>query len=199
VISRSAERTASLLRASASTAVPSIKLTRRSLLPSFSISNGLWVLWSKFLSPGLCVNVAPARSKYTPGPAGAVRPGILNRESRGESVRANKLTAASATITPDWRVHRSGVLVQIADKHFLVTAAHYLEATHNAGFDSFLARGKPGSHPLFIHTEKWYTTISEEADLAVCQLDEALVDYLGPTQKYLRISDFKPKQECQNG
>jgi hypothetical protein len=95
--------------------------------------------------------------------------------------------------------HRSGVFVQIADKRFLVTAAHYLEATHNAGFDSFLAHGEKGSHPVFIHTEKWWTTKSEQADLAVCLLDPALVEYLGPKQRYLRITDFKPKQECGNG
>jgi hypothetical protein len=95
--------------------------------------------------------------------------------------------------------HRSGVLVQVADKHFLVTAAHHLEALHNAGVDSFLVHGEQGSHPVFIHTEKWYTTINEDADLAVCLLEQNLVDYLGPTRKYLRVTDFVPKQECRNG
>ena len=78
--------------------------------------------------------------------------------------------------------HRSGVCVQIADKHFLVTAAHQLIALHNAGVDSFLMQGDQGSHPVFIQTEKWYTTINEEADLAVCLLDQAVVDYLGASK-----------------
>jgi hypothetical protein len=95
--------------------------------------------------------------------------------------------------------HRSGVFVQIADKHFLVTAAHQLFALHSAGVGSFLVQGEQGSHPVFIQTEKWYTTISDEADLAVCELDQALVDHLGSKQKYLRITDFIPKQECREG
>jgi len=95
--------------------------------------------------------------------------------------------------------HRSGVFVQIADKHFLVTAAHNLIDLHTSGVDSFLVRSEKGSHPVFIHTEKWYTTISESADLAVCLLDPSLVEFLGPNQKYLRITGFCPKQECSNG
>jgi hypothetical protein len=95
--------------------------------------------------------------------------------------------------------HRSGVFVQVADKRFLVTAAHYLEALHKAGIDSFIAQGEQGSHPVFILTERWYTTIREQADLAVCLLEPALVEYLGPKVKYLRITDFIPKQECRDG
>ena len=94
--------------------------------------------------------------------------------------------------------HRSGVFVQIADKHFLVTAAHHLIALHDAGFDSFLVQGGKGSRPVLIQTEKWYTTINEEADLAVCLLDQSIVDYLGPKQKFLRIADCIPKQKCES-
>jgi hypothetical protein len=95
--------------------------------------------------------------------------------------------------------HRSGVFLQIADKHFLVTAAHNLIALHKDGVDDFLVQDEKGSHPVLIQTEKWYTTINEQADLAVCLLDQAIVDYLGPKQKYLRITDFIPKQRCRNG
>lgn len=92
--------------------------------------------------------------------------------------------------------HRSGVLVQIADSHFLVTAAHNLENLHKSGVDSFIVQGEKGSNPVFIQTNKWYTTISEQADLGVCLLDGSIVDYLGDKQKYLRITDFAPKREC---
>lgn len=50
-----------------------------------------------------------------------------------------------------------------------------------------------------IQTEKWYTTISRQADLAVCLLDQGVVDYLGSKQRYLRITAFVPKGECRNG
>ena len=91
------------------------------------------------------------------------------------------------------------MLAQIADKHILVTAAHDLEKLHSAGVGSFLVQGEQGSHPVYIQTEKWYTTISRQADLAVCLLDQALVDYLGSKQRYLLITDFIPKGECRNG
>jgi hypothetical protein len=95
--------------------------------------------------------------------------------------------------------HRSGVFVQVADKHFIVTAAHDFIALHDAGFDAFLVHGEQGSHPVLMQSEKFYSTNSEEADLAVCLLDQSLVDYLGPKTKFLRIADFIPKRECRNG
>lgn len=52
---------------------------------------------------------------------------------------------------------------------------------------------------MFISTETWYTTINEQADLAVCLLDDCLVEFLGAKQKYFRITDFEPKQKCRNG
>lgn len=95
--------------------------------------------------------------------------------------------------------HRSGIFVQIADKHFLVTAAHHLIDWYNQGVDTFIVRDEKGSPPVEVITDRWYTTIDEKADLAVCLLDPVLVEYLGPGQQYLRITDFAPKRECGEG
>jgi hypothetical protein len=48
-------------------------------------------------------------------------------------------------------------------------------------------------------TENWHTTNDERVDLAVCLLCPELVEYLGPEQKYFRISDFIPRKECGEG
>ncbi len=50
--------------------------------------------------------------------------------------------------------HRSGVFVQIADKHFLVTAAHYLNEVHSDGFGSFLVQGEQAGR---LHDKSLFT------------------------------------------
>lgn len=92
--------------------------------------------------------------------------------------------------------YRSGVLVQIADSRFLVTAAHDLMDWYKEGVDAFLVRGERGSHPVRIMTEKWHTSNDKEVDLAVCLLGPEMVAFLGRDQKYFRISDFIPRKEC---
>jgi hypothetical protein len=82
---------------------------------------------------------------------------------------------------------RSGVLLQIADMQFLVTAGHRLIDYTTQGHRIGIALPVKGTHPILLVEEEFWTTKDDREDITVTQLTPPVVAYLEDHYRYVRL------------
>lgn len=95
--------------------------------------------------------------------------------------------------------HRSGVLLQIADMHFLVTAGHDMVQHSESGYPVGIALPDKGSHPILLVDETFWTTKDDREDLSVTQLTPLVVEFLKTYYRYARLSDVMSRHHPNQG
>lgn len=108
------------------------------------------------------------------------------------------MQARTIAIWGDHRVHTkgepiqygSGVLIQVADSRFIVTAHHICEAFLKHGYTCAIS-GAAKLVPLD-KTKVWHT---ESADVAIIPLTESMWTALSPAKKFARLSELDARDE----
>ena len=94
---------------------------------------------------------------------------------------------------------RSGVLLQIADMRFLVTAGHDMIEYSVNGYPVGIALPAKGTHPILLLEETFWTTKDYREDITVTQLTRPVVDYLSGHYNYIRLSNVMPRRDPNQG
>lgn len=89
--------------------------------------------------------------------------------------------------------NRSGVLLQIGDMSFIITAGHYMIDLHNDGHIPAIVMQGKGSHPIPIVVDHWWTTTNKHEDLSVARLRPETLKLLGDAYGFLRIDDLRSR------
>lgn len=95
--------------------------------------------------------------------------------------------------------HRSGILLQIADMHFLVTAGHDMVYHHAQGHSVGIALPVRGSHPVLLVEEKFWTTKDDQIDISVTQLTPGIVEYIKDHYRYIRLTSIMSRNDPNQG
>lgn len=94
---------------------------------------------------------------------------------------------------------RTGVLIEIADGRFLVTAAHDMQAHFEQGDLFQIVLPQKGSKPIPLIAETWQSTVDPTEDLSVCRLFPATVVAMGPHFRCLRLSQMMLQNDREHG
>jgi hypothetical protein len=94
---------------------------------------------------------------------------------------------------------RTGVLIEIANQRYLITAAHDMQAHFEQGNVLQIALSRKGLRPVPLIAETWHSTIDPKEDLSVCQLLPGTVEALGSHFKYLRLSQMMSQNHPEHG
>jgi len=84
---------------------------------------------------------------------------------------------------------RTGVLLQISDDHFFITAAHYLDGITKHDIPCFIATGSDGQSPIPLDDVHGVVT-DPLLDIAVIHLSEGISDSLAQHKRFLRMCDL---------
>lgn len=95
--------------------------------------------------------------------------------------------------------YRSGVLLQIGDGKFLVTAGHHLAGYLEKKYAICLVMPEKGKRAIKLLCELFWTTKSDSEDLAVAQLTEPTLTYMGDHYKFIRIPQMMSRSDPQQG
>jgi hypothetical protein len=95
--------------------------------------------------------------------------------------------------------YRSGVLLQIGDFKFLVTAGHYLPEYCDKGHAVCLVMPDKGKAPIKLVSELFWSTKSGSEDLSVARLTEPILDYMGDHYRFIRIPQMMSRFDKQQG
>lgn len=93
---------------------------------------------------------------------------------------------------------RTGILFQIANKHFLITASHDLAQIASQKVPLFLAPDVPGLPAIPIGA-RMLGTESNVIDIAVFELWDSVVEKMVPGRKFLRMSDLDHQAKNEEG
>jgi hypothetical protein len=91
--------------------------------------------------------------------------------------------------------YRTGVLVQIADMHFLVTAAHWLRELQAAENRIALVMPQKELKPIILMDEMIWSTKDDREDLSVTHLTPPVVNYLKGHYRYVRLSEMMSRDD----
>lgn len=94
---------------------------------------------------------------------------------------------------------RTGVLLQIANMRFLVTAGHNMIAHGELGRSPEIVMPDKGTPTVSLSNERFWTTKAKAEDLTVCQLTDETVGRLGDRFRYASLSDFMSQHDAQHG
>lgn len=94
---------------------------------------------------------------------------------------------------------RSGILLQIADMHFLVTAGHHMVFHLTQGHNIGIALPVKGSHPVLLVNEKFWTTKDDQEDVSVTQLTPPVVEYIKDHYRYIRLTSVMSRNDPKQG
>lgn len=94
---------------------------------------------------------------------------------------------------------RTGVLIEIAGAHFLVTAGHGMQEHSDAGDLLVIVVPGKGSTPVPLIAEWWWSTVSRQEDLDVCRLLPETVQAMGPKFRFLRLSQMMSQNDPEHG
>ncbi len=84
----------------------------------------------------------------------------------------------------------SGVLLQIADTHFVLTAAHHLEGPLRHQIPYYTAPVDLLAPPISLHDAIVTVSRNEVLDVAVLELAAEVVEQLLPVRNFLRLKDI---------
>ena len=93
----------------------------------------------------------------------------------------------------------TGVLMQIADQRYLVTAAHKMLEHDEAGHTLHLLMPAPGLGTVPLVREMFWSTTNPREDMSVTRLHEKTVEALGSHYRYLRLTDLMSKHDARHG
>jgi hypothetical protein len=95
----------------------------------------------------------------------------------------------------------TGVLLQIADTAFLVSAAHVMDYATKHDLPHLISNGLPGSELIPLHNVTVTSTSLEGDlfDLAVVRLPEELAVRLRVTKRFVRLSEIDPDDAVAEG
>ncbi len=85
---------------------------------------------------------------------------------------------------------RSGVLIEIAGMHFLVTAAHEMRDHFEAGDILQIILPGKDSNPVPLNQETFWSTKDPKEDICVCQLLPKTVESMEGSFKFLRLNQM---------
>lgn len=94
--------------------------------------------------------------------------------------------------------HRSGVLIQIADMRFLVTAAHEVIENRRAERHLQLVLPEKGKRTVPLIDELFWTTIDEEEDLLIARLEPSTLTAMGNDFRFIRVRDMLFRSEVRS-
>lgn len=94
---------------------------------------------------------------------------------------------------------RSGVLLQIADMHFLVTAGHAMVDHHVQGRRVGIALPVRGSRPVLLVEEEFWTTKDDQEDISVTRLTRGVVEYIKDHYRYVRLTSVMSRNHQSQG
>lgn len=94
---------------------------------------------------------------------------------------------------------RSGVLLRVADEHFILTASHYLKEIVNANIYLYVGWDKNEEVPIPIHEAQFYTTEVNSRDVAVIRLTTEVGWTLSETYSPISLHEIKPEQDRSRG
>jgi len=94
---------------------------------------------------------------------------------------------------------RSGVLLQIADMHFLVTAGHDMTQYTSLGYRVGITLPEKGTHPVLLVEETFWTTKNDHVDISVTQLSPPVVEFLKGHYRYLRLPSVMSRHDSNQG
>lgn len=94
---------------------------------------------------------------------------------------------------------RTGVLLQIGDMRFLITAGHNMIAHSELGRSAELVMPDKGVPTIPLSEERFWTTKAKSEDLTVCQLTTDTVAKLGDRFRYASLSDFMSQHDTEQG
>ncbi len=90
---------------------------------------------------------------------------------------------------------RTGVLIEIADMKFLVTAAHDMIKHLDAGNILGIVLANKASTPVPLIDEKWWLTENPHEDICVCQLRPETVNAMGSDFRFLRLNQMMSQND----
>lgn len=93
--------------------------------------------------------------------------------------------------------HRSGVLIELADMRFLVTAAHEVIDNRKAGRHLQIVLPEKGKRTIPLIDELFWTTIDEEEDLLITRLEKSTLEAMGDYYKFVRVRDMLSRQQTR--
>jgi len=94
---------------------------------------------------------------------------------------------------------RSGILLQIADMHFLVTAGHHMVSHHEQGHAVGIVLPVKEMHPVLLVEEQFWTTKDEQEDISVTQLTPPVVEYIKDHYRYIRLNSVMSRKDPNQG
>lgn len=94
---------------------------------------------------------------------------------------------------------RTGVLIEIAGAHFLVTAAHGMQEHFDSADLLQIVVPDKGSTPVPLIAERWWSTVDSQEDLNVCRLLPQTVQAMGPNFRFLRLSQMMSQNHPEHG
>jgi hypothetical protein len=98
------------------------------------------------------------------------------------------------------RQNRTGVLFQIADSHFILTAAHKLHEILRAEIPLLADFGKTHRIPIPLVKGRFhYTEENDGRDVAAIELPDSVVTELLPERRFLTMADVDTEPRSQNG
>jgi len=121
---------------------------------------------------------------------------LLDRTSLASREFVEWVTVPIAGNKPGvYGMHRgTGVLLQIGDCHFLLTAAHVLQAIQRAGENPFIVFPYKTELPVALAYE--LIAESNHVDVAVALLDEQIVERLKAHYQFMQLSNvWSPKED----
>lgn len=95
--------------------------------------------------------------------------------------------------------YRSGILLQIADMHFLVTAGHYMIEHTKQGHFTCITMPVKGMAPIRLFEEMFWTTNDDQEDLSIAQLTSPVVNYIKDHYRFIRMPSIMPRLHPDQG
>jgi hypothetical protein len=106
----------------------------------------------------------------------------------------------------------SGTLLQIADRHFIVSAAHVLDYPAVHGIPTMLSPGTDGGKFIPLDRTRVYTTPipkgrregpamreGDDDDVGVCELPAEIAEQLCPARRFVRLDEVSRRKGFQQG
>lgn len=91
--------------------------------------------------------------------------------------------------------YRTGVILQIADMHFLVTAGHHMVEHLKKGHAVCITMPVKGMAPVQLFHEMFWTTNDDQEDLSVAQLTSPVVDYIKDYYRSVRLTSITSRED----
>jgi hypothetical protein len=95
--------------------------------------------------------------------------------------------------------YRSGILLQIADMRFLVTAGHYMVEHCEKLHFTCITMPVKGMAPVRLVNENFWTTRDDQEDISVTQLTPPVVDYIKDHYRFMRLPSVMPRLHPDQG